>query len=162
MGNIVEFKGTIVRETYANEDYRVYAVDVDKNIYPNIKFSKYGNAVVLGEVHELGIGLEYRIRAEEQATKYGYSYKLINISKDKPQSSEDVYEFLKEILTFNQAEALYNNYPNIVDKVINDDVKDIDLSKLKGIKTKTFALIIKKIKDNYVLMELMSTFETKT
>ena len=159
MGNIVEFKGTIVRETYANEDYRVYAVDVDKNIYPNIKFSKYGNAVVLGEVHELGIGLEYRITAEEQATKYGYSYKLINISKDKPQSSEDVYEFLKEILTFNQAEALYNNYPNIVDKVINDDVKDIDLSKLKGIKTKTFALIIKKIKDNYVLMELMSEFQ---
>jgi exodeoxyribonuclease V alpha subunit len=33
----VLFKGRIVRPIYESEDYRVYAVDVNKDIYPDIK-----------------------------------------------------------------------------------------------------------------------------
>ena len=75
----VLFKGRIVRPIYESEDYRVYAVDVNKNIYPDIKLTKYGNATISGEIHELGKGIEYEIKAVEQLTKNGWGYKVINI-----------------------------------------------------------------------------------
>ena len=107
MSNITEkeitFKCQVVRQTYDGGDYKIYAVDVDKDKYPEVKLTKYGNATILGEIHELGIGIEYEVRALEQNTKYGYSYKVLNIRRNKPESATDMYIFLEEILTFNQA-----------------------------------------------------------
>jgi len=153
------FKGRIVRQTYDGGDYKIYAVDVDKNIYPDIKFTKYGNATVLGEIHDLGVGIEYEITAIEQSTKYGYSYKVVNIRRNKPQSSEDMYVFLQEILTLNQAQTLYNVYPDIVDRVMNNNLDDIDLNKLNGIKEYTFNIIKDKIVENFCLAELVVEFQ---
>lgn len=155
----VTFKGTIIRETYCNEDYRVYAIDVDKNIYPHIKFTKYNNAVITGEMHELAEGIEYEIKAFEELTKYGYSYKVINIRRDKPHSGEEMYEFLHELLTENQCKTLYEAYPDIVDRVVSGEIGDIDLNKLKGIGQKTFNGIVAKIRNNYFLMELVAHFK---
>lgn len=153
------FKGRIVRQTYNGGDYKIYAVDVNKDIYPDIKFTKYGNCTILGEMHELGVGIEYEIRAVEQNTKYGYSYKVLNIRRDRPQSASDMYLFLQEILTLNQARTLYEVYPDIVDRVMNNQLEDIDLSKLKGIKEFTFNNIKNKIIENFGLAELVVEFQ---
>ena len=153
------FKGRIVRQTYNGGDYKIYAVDVNKDIYPDIKFTKYGNCTILGEIHELGVGIEYEIRAVEQNTKYGYSYKVLNIRRDRPQSASDMYLFLQEILTLNQARTLYEVYPDIVDRVMNNQLEDIDLSKLKGIKEFTFNNIKNKIIENFGLAELVVEFQ---
>ena len=139
------FKGRVIRQTYDGGDYKIYALDVDKEIYPEIKFTKYGNATITGEMHELGIGIEYEIKAIEQNTKYGYSYKVLNIRRDKPKSASDMYIFLEEILTLKQANTLYEIYPDIVDRVMNDHLDDIDLNKLPGIKEYTFNIIKEKI-----------------
>ena len=155
----VLFKGRIVRQTYDGGDYKIYAVDVDKDIYPDIKFTKYGNATILGEIHELGIGIEYEIKAIEQNTKYGYSYKVLNIRRNKPQSASDMYIFLQEILTLNQAQTLYEVYPDIVDRVMNNNLDDIDLNKLHGIKEYTFNIIKDKIVENFCLAELVVEFQ---
>ena len=155
----VLFKGRIVRQTYDGGDYKIYAVDVDKDIYPEIKFTKYGNATILGEIHELGIGIEYEIKAIEQNTKYGYSYKVLNIRRNKPQSASDMYIFLQEILTLNQAQTLYEVYPDIVDRVMNNNLDDIDLNKLHGIKEYTFNIIKDKIVENFCLAELVVEFQ---
>lgn len=153
------FKGRVIRQTYDGGDYKIYALDVDKEIYPEIKFTKYGNATITGEMHELGIGIEYEIKAIEQNTKYGYSYKVLNIRRDKPKSASDMYIFLEEILTLKQANTLYEIYPDIVDRVMNDRLDDIDLNKLPGIKEYTFNIIKEKIIENFCLAELVIEFQ---
>ena len=155
----VLFKGKIVRQTYDGGDYKIYAVDVDRNAYPEIQLNKYDNVTILGEIHELGIGIEYEIKAIEQTTKYGYSYKVLNIKRNKPTSASDMFLFLEEILTPKQAETLYNVYPDIVDKVMNNDLEDIDLNKLHGIKEYTFNVIKNKIVENFCLAELVTEFQ---
>ena len=67
--------------------------------------------------------------------------------------------FLSEIMTENQAKILVENYPDIIQKVKNNDLADIDLSKLKGIKEKTFENIKNKIITNFALMDLVIEFK---
>lgn len=154
-----KFKGVIIRCTYDTPDYKIYAVDVNKNNYPDIKQNKYGNVSILGELSDLTLGVEYEITAEEQINKYGTSYKVVNLRRDIPTTVEDTYSFLSEILTYNQAQVLVENYPTIIQKVKDNDLDDIDLSKLKGIGEKTFEIIKDKIITNFALMDLVIEFK---
>jgi exodeoxyribonuclease V alpha subunit len=154
-----KFKGVVIRCTYNSPDYKIYAVDVSKIDYPDIKYNKYNNVSILGELTDLTLGVEYEITAEEQTNKYGTSYKVINIRRDIPTTVEGTYLFLSEILTDNQARVLIEHYPNIIQKVKDNDLDDIDLSKLKGIGDKTFERIKDKIITNYCLMELVIEFK---
>lgn len=154
-----KFKGVVIRCTYNTPDYKIYAMDVSKTDYPEIKQNKYNNVSILGEISDLTLGVEYEITAEEQTNKYGTSYKIINIRRDMPTTAEGTYLFLSEILTDNQAKVLIENYPTIIQKVKDNDLDDIDLSKLKGIGAKTFEKIKDKIITNFALMDLVIEFK---
>lgn len=154
-----KFKGVVIKCTYNTPDFKIYAVDVNKKDYPDIKHNKYDNVSILGELADLTLGVEYEITAEEQTNKYGISYKVINIRRDIPTTAEGTYLFLSEILTDNQAKTLVDNYPDIIQKVKDNNLKDIDLSKLKGIGEKTFERIVDKIITNFCLMELVIEFK---
>ena len=154
-----KFKGVIIKRTYNTPDYKIYAVDVNKIDYPDIKQNKYGNVSILGELADLTLGCEYEITAEEQINKYGVSYKVINIKRDIPTTTEGTFLFLSEILTYNQAKVLVENYPTIIQKVKDNDLDDVDLSKLKGIGEKTFEIIKDKIITNFALMDLVIEFK---
>ena len=154
-----KFKGVIERCVYNSPDFKIYAVATDKDKYPELKQNKYGNVSILGELSELTLGVEYEFTAVEQDSKYGTSYKVINIRRDLPTTTEGTYIFLSEILTENQAKTLVENYPNIIQMVKDNNLNDIDLSKLKGIGQKTFAIIRDKIITNYCLMELVIEFK---
>lgn len=155
----VKFKCSVVRKTYDGGDFKIYAVDVDKNKYPDIKFTKYGNVTLTGEMHELGVGSNYEVSAIEQLSKYGYGYKVTNIKRDRPTNAEETYVFLREILTENQADVLCKVYPDIVDRVINNRLDDIDLNKTPGIKEYTFDVIKNKIVENFCLAEIVTEFQ---
>lgn len=154
-----KFKGVVIKCTYNTPDYKIYAVVVNRYDYPDIEQNKYGNVSILGELAELTLGVEYEITAEEQTNKYGTSYKVINIKRDMPTTAEGAYLFLSEILTENQAKVLIEHYPNIIQKVKDNDLSDIDLSKLKGIGDKTFEKIKDKIITNFALMDLVIEFK---
>lgn len=154
-----KFKGIIEKCVYDTPDFKIYAVTVDKEQYPELKQNKYNNVSITGELSSLTLGVEYEITAEEQVNKYGTSYKTINIRRDMPTTVEGTYVFLSEILTENQAKVLVDNYPNIIQKVKDNDLNDIDFSKLKGIGEKTFAIIKDKIITNFSLMELVIEFK---
>ena len=154
-----KFSGKVVRCTYDTPDFKIFALDVDKEKYPNIKHNKYGNVTILGELHELTAGVDYEIVAVEQTTKYGMSYKVLNIKRDMPTTAEDMYLFLSEILTPNQAKVLYENYPDIVHRVKENRLDDIDLNRLKGIKEYTFNVIKNKIIENFCLADLVIEFQ---
>lgn len=156
--NIKEFVGRIERQIYSSDNYKMYAVNVDKNQYPNIKFTVYGNATIAGNLHSLSQGVEYFIKAKEKNGSKGYLYEVLNIRKTDLNCEADVYDFLQEILTFNQASQLYQHYPNIVDLVMTGQTNKVDLSKLKGIKEYTFKNIKDKIIENFALYDLINEF----
>ena len=160
---IVEFTATIVRKIWEDEasSFRIYATDIadDVILKLGLKRGKYGDVVISGILHELGLGLDYQIKAEEVSGKNGYSYKVVNISRNRPKNALDMYLFLKEIITPEQAKTMWDAYPDIVQRVIDDRLDDIDLSKTHGIKKARFDVIKRKIIENYALAEMVIEFK---
>ena len=158
MDKLFKFKGRVARTIYKSDSFSVYALDVDKTKYPDVKRNKYGNVGICGELQDLIADVEYEIEATEQDTKYGVSYKVIKIKRDEPTTKEETYSFLREILTENQAKTLVDNYPNIITIVKENRISEVDVSKLKGIGNKSLEKIKNKIVENFYLMDLVSEF----
>ena len=155
---IYKFKGKVVRSIYKSDNFSVYALDVEKTDYPDIKQNKYGNVGICGELHDLIMNVEYEIEATEQETKYGISYKVFSIKRNTPTTVEETHSFLREVLTNNQAITLIENYPNIIDIVKENRIHEIDVSKLKGIGEKSLIKIKDKIIKDLYLMDLVVEF----
>lgn len=154
-----QFTGKVINCIYNSEDFKIYAFDVDEEKFPEIKQNSYRNTSVLGQLPNLTIGNEYEIIATEYESKYGIGYKVINIKRSNINNYNDMRIFLSEILTDNQVKVLWEHYPDIVQRVRENRLDDIDLSKLKGIKEYTFNLIKQKIIDNFCLADLVVEFK---
>ena len=126
--------------------------------YPDIQVSKYGTATIKGNVQELNLGVEYTVKAKEISDKYGVGYEVINIKREKPTTLAATRNFLYEILTPNQTDTLLEAYPDIVDRIINNRLDDVDLNKTKGIKDYTFNVIKQKVIENFKLADLVEEF----
>lgn len=159
MNSKVKFKGTILKNVWDSPEFKVYAVGVDNSQYPHIEKNNFNNVSISGDIPDLTINAEYEITGVKTNSKHGVGYKVINIRRDLPKTSGDVYNFLSEILTKNQADVLFAEYPNIVDIVKDGKSDEVDLSKLKGIKGYTFKKIVKKIEENYILADLVIEFQ---
>lgn len=155
----ITFRGKPRKMFFKSDDFRMYSFAIDKDKYPDVHLTKYGDATIQGEMHELSIGLEYEVTATEKySDKYGYSYKVANIRTTKrPNNMGDMYDFLKVILTANQAETLYRVYPDVVDRIMKN--KEVDLEKLPGIGEITWNKIKTKIEENYIFADLVSYFD---
>lgn len=132
-------------------------MNVDTNLYETIKLNQYGNVSIMGNLADLGYNVPYKITGIETKGKYGITYKVISCNRNKPASSEETHLFLKTILTKRQADALYVEYPNIIDMVLNDE--PIDLSVVKGIGEKSFKRIRDKIIADFKLIGLINEFK---
>lgn len=153
-----EFKATPIKCLYNSEDYKIYACTINGFTYPQIKVSKYGTVTIKGDIQELNLDCEYIIKASEMKDKYGISYQVVNIRSEKPVTLSNSRTFLQEILTYQQAETLLSVYPDIIDRIINNRLDDIDLNKTKGIKETTFEKIKHKVIENFKLAELVDEF----
>lgn len=154
----VVFKATIIRPVYEADGFGIYATLVDRIQYPFVKLNAYGNASIIGELSELAKGVEYEITATEEHNKYGYQYRVSNIRRDIPMGKEATRTFLNEILTQNQADVLYEKYPDIIERVRENRLNDIDLSQLYGIGEYTFNKIVDKITKNFCLSDIVAEF----
>ena len=154
---VIIFKGQYVRTLCNKEDFKMYAIKVDITQYPELELNQYGNIVICGDLFDLQYGINYEITVYREPYKYGY--KVVNLTYERPHDEESVFAFLNEILTYRQAETLFNNYPDIIDRVKENRLDDVDLNKLKGIKEKTFEKIVKKITENFCLVDLVSEFK---
>lgn len=126
--------------------------------YPQIQIGKYGTCTIKGNVQELNLGVEYTVKAKEISDKYGVGYEVINIKREKPTTLAATRNFLYEILTPNQTDTLLEAYPDIVDRIMNNRLDDIDLNKTKGIKDYTFNVIKQKVIENFKLADLVEEF----
>lgn len=156
--NIVDFKCTPCKTAFNSDEYKIYFCMVDSFKYPDIHISKYGTATIKGNIQELNNGVEYEVKAKETVDKYGVSYEVINIRRERPVTLTDSKKFLCEILTAKQANTLLEVYPDIVDRIINNKLEDVNLNKTKGIKERTFRVIKKKVIENFKLIDLVEEF----
>lgn len=152
--SIIEFKAIIDRLVKDSGNFKMYAVTPISE-KESLKFNKYGNVSISGDIHELTLGMEYFIQGQEN--KYGYE--VINIKREKPNSINKTIDFLTEVITETQAKTLLSVYPDIVNKIINNDLDDVDLKKTKGIKEKKFEIIKDKIIENFPLIDFIDEFK---
>lgn len=96
---------------------------------------------------------------KEMNKKFGIQYKLKNMMIDVPKDKDSSRIFLYEIISENQADVLLDAYPDIINKIIKNDLKDIDFDKTKGIKEVTFSKIKKKVIENFVLIDIVNLFD---
>jgi RecD/TraA family predicted helicase len=162
-GQIVKFIGEIDRCVFSSNDFKIYGVNIDYNfnadVYEKLKFNKYGNISILGDLSDLDLGCLYNIEAVEQQAKnkdYGCQYLVKKIWRDKPTSESSTKKFLNEILTSKQTETLFNAYPNIIDMIMKNE--PVDLNKTKGIKNKMFQKIRNKVINEFCLIDLINEY----
>lgn len=157
--NLVEFRTTIKTSRYISEEFKIYTVSINENIYPDIKSNKNNEYIIVGNMTSLIIGVEYQIKATIEINKtFGIQYKVRSIRQDKPTNIDSARKFLIEVITEKQTDSLLEVYPNIIDKVIKNDLDDIDLDKLRGIGEFTFNNIKTKIIENFCLIDLVDKF----
>jgi exodeoxyribonuclease V alpha subunit len=155
---IVEFECEVEKVVYKSDNFKVYGVKVDKEKYPQIKHNAYNNVSIVGDLHDLALEVVYKVKAYEDFSKGKMSYKVVNIKRDVPTSTATTKAFLKEILTEQQADTLLEVYPDILDRVMSNNLSDIDLNLTKGIKEKTFEKIQKRIIENFALVDVIEQF----
>jgi len=155
----VNFDAIIRKNIFNSDNYKVYSCDIDVFKFPNIKLNNYGNVTISGNIHELIENVDYNISAEELNNKYGYTYKIKNIKRERPKSIDTVKMFLDQILTPEQTNQLITHYPDIIDRVINNRLNDIDLGKLYNIGKFRFEVIKRKIIENFALAEMIEEFK---
>ncbi|WP_297419200.1 AAA family ATPase [Clostridium sp.] len=157
--NLVEFRAIVESSRFVSEEFKIYVVSVNKEIYPHIKPNKNNEYIIVGNIPSLMVGTEYQIKASIEINKnFGLQYKISSIKQDKPTNIASARKFLIEIITENQTDVLLSVYPNIIDKIIKNDLDDIDLNKTKGIKEATFKNIKSKIIENFCLIDLVEKF----
>ena len=155
----IRFKGIVVRCRYNSDNFKIYVVDVNNEEYPEVKRNTEGKVIVVGDLPTLVSNVEYEFEGKrEYNPKFGNQYKCSNIKQELPKDENSMRIFLENIIAKSYVDTLLDVYPNIVDKIVKDDLEDIDLSKLKGIKEKTFSDIKDKIIENYCLMGLVSKY----
>ena len=158
MDKIIEFKCVPERLVYNSTDFKIYGVSVNSFEYPDVQIGKYGTATIKGNISELNLGVDYIVKAKEVSDSHGVGYDVINIKREKPTTLAATRNFLYEILTPNQTDVLLEAYPDIVDRIMNNRLDDIDLSKTKGIKDYTFNVIKNKVIENFKLAEIVEEF----
>lgn len=156
--NQVRFRGTVVKAVYVTDNYKVYGLTVNTNKYPFIKINKYNNASICGDMPELKEGVEYEVVAREGEGKYGTSYRVSSVRRDMPKTKDGVRSFLEEITSSNVAYELSEAYPDIIDRVREHRLDDIDLSKVRGVGEKNFEKIVRSITENFHLYDLVVEF----
>lgn len=156
----VEFKGI---PTYAvfeknNREYKIYAVK--PNGGDTVEFNSYGSVTVKGNMQSLVLNNEYYIKARKtNDNKHGVAYEVSNIYMAKPETKEDVRNFLENLLTKMQADTIMENYPNIIELVVDDRINEIDTDNLYNIAEKRLNVITRKIRENFKYMELTMALE---
>lgn len=153
---MIEINAQITKKIFEKNNYRIYGA-VPTDSVGLVQLNKYGNFTIVGEVHELTIGEEYKLTVKEENSKYGLNYKIIKVKRDIDISNLGNCEtFLKEVLTERQCTNILKAYPNFIQMVITND--DIDTKKIKGVGDKTMKKIKKKIIDNFVLIDFAEKY----
>ena len=168
---VLEFKIVPVHERYYNEDtswgvfnfttkddipeYTEYT-EPHQDLFSEAKVQKMSS--LCGKMQQLYLGSEYLVKAYcEYNNKYNqYQYVPVSIVAMTPQSYAEQKTFLSALTSETIAENILNEYPNVVEQVMNGELIDLEYSKIRGVGKPTWARVRKSIIDNYVVSEIIT------
>ena len=154
----IKFEATPVKCIFNAENFHIYACDIDRHKFPDVKLNNYFNVTISGDCGDLSLGMLYDIEAEEKQSKYGYDYRIKYIKQQKPMSDAGLRQFLYACdLSPQQAEEIIREYPNIIDIVMQDKVNEINTKKLYNIGTYRINVIVNKIRSNFMLADIVES-----
>ena len=172
--DVLEFKIVPVYERYYNEDtswgvfnfttqddipeYSEYKEPM-QDLFSEARIQKMSS--LCGKMQQLYIGSEYLVKAYcEYNSKYNqYQYVPISIVAIAPQSYEDQKVFLKSLTSESIAENILQEYPNVVEEVMNGKLVDLEYDKIRGVGKATWERVRKSIIDNYVVSEIITLLQ---
>lgn len=168
--DIFKFKALIRFKKYYSDDTMwgsyMFSTDDDiphftKQTQEDSQFDSSGNeskkiSCLVGKMQELIEGGEYIIKAQYKYDKtYGHQYVPISIYAVIPQTTDQQLMFLKSLIPEWMAENLIKAYPNVVNDVANGTLKNIEYSKVKGVREITWNKIKDKIINNYLISDII-------
>ncbi len=132
-------KARAVREVYHKDNFYVVSfVPVETN--RNVQLNSWGNFSCSGELSYITIDKEYELVIEEdKVTKYGMSYKIMDVPSLKMANIEDLsLEEKKDILMqATSSERIANNilsvYSDYIERVLTEGEEAIDTKPIKGV-----------------------------
>ena len=152
----IKFEATPVHCIFSAENYKIYACDIDRHKFPDVKLNNYFNVTISGDCGDLSLGMLYDIEADEKQSKYGYDYRIKYIKQQKPMSDAGLKQFLYACdLSYAQTEEIIREYPNIIDIVMENRVDEIDTKKLYNIGAYRMNVIVNKIRSNFMLADIV-------
>ena len=159
MDEMCNFEAKVLRILYQNEETNSRICQVyTKTPIPYIE-PKFGNyyITIVGTFIPVEEGDIIQVSGNLMShPKYGYQIQIKDVYFNKPLTKKEVLAFLKAILTVSQANVLYDNYPDIIDKIIEDEDFTPDLNKLKGIGKTTWEKIKTKIINNFACSDIIA------
>lgn len=159
-GEIFNFKCKPIFELFYSKEsgFGIYKT-ISKTRLPESKndiMDDEFEVVIKGNMEQLDIGTEYEVvDAVMEKSKYGFQYSVGNIISQVPKTEDQKKLFLSSLVTEKEASNLLGAYPNIIEKIMNNDLGDLDLRKVKGIGVKKFEKIKDKVEKNFVLQEIL-------
>ena len=143
--------------TYSSDSFRIYACDVNRREFPEIKDSVYGSVTLKGSFPELTLGADYEVTATEQFdARYKFSYYVQYIQPKQVKTAEDIRTFMSTILSEKKVDTLLKVYPDILDRIMNN--QPVDLNLVKGVKAKTFERLRQKVASHYSMYGAITEF----
>lgn len=143
---------------YSDEtNYHVMLFSTTKNI-PYLEQKYFGKVgTLVGYCVKCEEGDRCKVTAKLTVhPKWGPQYVIESLTFDKPMDRKSLYNFLSAIIPESQATVLYNAYPDIVERVMDNNNFVPDYKILRGIKEKTWEKIRTKIIESLGYAELIT------
>lgn len=169
---VIEFRMKPVLERYYNEDtswgvfnFTTHDDIPEYNEYRDPLSDDFNDvqkmSTLCGKMQQLYIGSEYLVKAYcEYNKKFDqYQYVPVSVVATTPKSYEDQKTFLKSLTSELIAENILKEYPNVVEDVMNGELKDLEYDKIRGVGKATWDRVRKSIIDNYVVSEIITLLQ---
>lgn len=123
--------------------------------------TKSKSSKLVGKMQQLYLGSKYKVKAKlEYNSKYSsYQYAPISITSIAPKTYDAQLTFLSVITSATIAKNILNEYPNIVQDVIDGGCLDLEYSKIKGLGKISWERIRNQIIENYVVSDIITMLQ---
>lgn len=156
---IYSFECKINKKIFSKDDYAIYDCEINKNKPSDVALDKI---TLVGYIPNLLENNQYKVKAKEiYHKKYGMQYQIVSVLIEKPTNIETSKQFLLGLKIGGErvVDSLLTTYPTIIDKIINNDLSDVDLNNVKYVKDSTMDKIKDGVISNFKLIGLVDFFQ---
>ena len=156
---MITLEGYVDKKIYESNDFKIYSFYPLKKYKNSVRLNpKYENISISGEMPILYPDTLYKIDVEYSKKGQYDNYAVQKIyTNNQNVDNNTTVKFLESILSPNNVTEIMKHYPDIIDRVMKN--KEIDTSKLYGIKEKKLAMIKEKIVENFQLIGLVDEYK---